>query len=89
MSESLVVVGVLARVEAGCRAAVQAACGALPGVTVFAVADEDRLGLLLEATDLEAAHVLLNERVAAVPGVLGTWPVAVEMDTDTAPKNEG
>lgn len=80
MSETMVVVGVLARVASERRAAFAGACAELPGVTVFAVAGADRLGLLVEAPDLETAHALLRTRIDSMPGLLGTWPVAVEMD---------
>lgn len=55
----------------------------MAGVSTFAIAAPDQIGLLIEASDLDAAHACLRQRIDIVPGVLGTWPVAVEMDTES------
>ncbi|MFO1077629.1 MAG: chaperone NapD [Planctomycetota bacterium] len=89
MSDSCVVVGVLARVADEARAAVAARCEALPGVSTFAVDAPGQIGLLIEARDLEEAHDCLRERIDVVPGVLGTWPVTVEWDTGCTSGSEG
>ncbi|MCA8977707.1 MAG: hypothetical protein KDC98_23485 [Planctomycetes bacterium] len=85
MGESLVMVGVLARVAIDQRGAVQERLASLPGVDTFEVEGRDRMGLVLEAPDLDAAHTFLTEHVDTIDGVLGTWPVSVEIDTGSEP----
>lgn len=81
-----VVMGAFVRVD---DARTTAACDglrALPGVTVFALDAAGKVGLLVEAGSLEEAHLQLTRDVAATDGVLGVWPVSVELD-DPSPES--
>ncbi len=81
-----VVVGVLARIDTTRTREVSTALEAIHGVSVFEVppppaggeVEGGRIGLLIEAEDLDAAHAVLRGQVDRTSGVLGTWPVAVE-----------
>ena len=42
-----------------------------------------RLGLVIEADGLDAAHSCLCDQVNRTEGVLGTWPIAVELADGT------
>ncbi len=77
----MVVVGVLARIDTDDRAATLAALARESGVTPFEldVPEAERIGLLLEAPSLASVHSLLTTTVDGVDGVLGTWPVHVDV----------
>ena len=55
---------------------------ALAGVTPFAVEDDLRMGILVEARDADSAHAILEQNIRTIPGVLGTWPVYMGEDHD-------
>lgn len=86
MPTAPVVVGVLARIDVHRSREVSLALEAVRGVSVFEVPappaggeiEGGRIGVLIEAEDLDAAHAVLRGQVDRTPGVLGTWPVAVE-----------
>lgn len=80
MSESVVFVGVLARVADRERAAVKQHIDALPSVETFEVEAEGKMGMVIEAVNIDTAHAILREQIDTVDGVLGTWPVSLEMD---------
>jgi len=74
------VVGSYARVEVGEYDLVHARLAALPGVTTFDLGSRDRVGLLVEAKDLDDAHDTVSRVIPAVEGVLGVFPVSIHMD---------
>ncbi len=80
MSDPIVIVGVRARVSDPDRAVVKEHLVALPRVETFEVAAAPRMGFVIEAPDLDAAHTCLRGEIDTIPGVLGTWPVSVELD---------
>jgi hypothetical protein len=79
----MVLIGVLARITSDQRSVVWADLEARPGVQPFEVDDPDRLGLLLEASSLAAAHDRLTDEINKVEGVLGTWPVYTDLSAET------
>ena len=80
MDSDLVIVGVLARIETGESTAVRRRLNALEGVETFDLPETERLGVLIEADSLDAAHARLDADVRTTAGVLGTWPVSIEVD---------
>lgn len=90
MASDLVVVGVLARIEAGDVEGVKARLAAIPGVETFDLPEPEpgKLGVLIEASGVDDAHACLREHVDTTPGVLGTWPVALELDDEDGSESE-
>jgi len=75
-----VVLGAYARIDPGSATGLRDRLGDLAGMTVFDLDDPGKLGLVLEADNAEDAHQLLTQTVAHLPGVLGVWPVSLELD---------
>ena len=71
----MAIVGAFARVDVSGRGETNAALGAIDGVTTFELDEIEKVGLLIEAADLDAAHGLITGAVKRTPGVLGAWPV--------------
>lgn len=82
MQDDYVVVGVLARIDTTDPDGVRQRLNALDGVETFDLAEPEKLGIVVEATGIDDAHDRLRHEVDATVGVLGTWPVAMEMDSD-------
>jgi nitrate reductase NapAB chaperone NapD len=83
-----VVLGAYARIDPGSRESVRDRLHDLKGVTLFDLDDPGKVGLVIEADDLEKAHQLLTHTVGRTPDVLGVWPVSLELDNaspDQAP----
>ena len=78
--EGYVVVGALARVDQDCRQEVCSRIEALEGFSTFVVEDPLKVGVLIEASSLDEAHMRFTDQLTAVDGVLGAWPVSVESD---------
>ncbi len=83
MPQTLVIVGALARIEVAEADQVRERLSGLRGVDTFDLAEPEKLGVLIEAEGLEAAHDVLQKQVRTAPGVLAVWPVSVEMDSNT------
>lgn len=79
-----VVMGAFARVEESEAATVRGRLQALADVTLFDLKHPGKVGLLVEADSLEEAHHRLTREVAPTEGVLGVWPVSVELDDPSA-----
>jgi len=80
--------GILARVNVPDREAVLGAIDRLDGVSSFSVEEEERVGILIEATTTERAHAVLTEQVDLLPGILATWPVFSHFDSEEAASSE-
>ena len=78
--DGYVVVGALARVDQDCRHEVCSRIETLEGFSTFAVEDPLKVGVLIEASSLDEAHMRFTDQLTAVEGVLGAWPVSVESD---------
>lgn len=79
----MAVVGAFARVEVSGREATNAALGEIDGVTPFELDEIEKVGLLIEAADLDAAHGLITGAVKRTSGVLGVWPVYANTEDET------
>lgn len=74
------IVGVLARIEIADRERIWKEVDADPALTPFPIEDEEeRIGVLIEAEDLEEANQILKKKVNAIAGILGTWPVYTDL----------
>ncbi len=71
----MALIGVLARVDVARRSHVSEEIGHIRGVSLFSVAEEERIGILVERDSLSEVHAALKDEVEAVPGILGAWPV--------------
>jgi len=70
-------VGAWARIDLTRAAAVARDLAGFPGVETFDLEVPGKLGLLIEADDLESAHHMLTVNLTGCEGVLGIWPVYV------------
>jgi nitrate reductase NapAB chaperone NapD len=73
MSETLV--GILARVDFDSNPNLCQDLSQIVGVRTFEVGDSGKLGLLLEAESVAAAHHILRNEIEKVGGILAAWPV--------------
>jgi len=71
----MVTVGAYVRVPAGDEATVREALDRLDGVSTFALEGPGKVGVLLEAPNLDEAHTILVGPVRSTDGVLAAWPV--------------
>ena len=71
----MALIGILARIDRTQRERVSAHLEALPGVSLFPVGEEGRIGILVERESLAASHAALKDEIELVPGVLAAWPV--------------
>jgi nitrate reductase NapAB chaperone NapD len=68
-------IGILARVDAAHRTQACEELARLPGVSLFSVHEEERIGILVERESLAESHAALKDEVETIPGILGAWPV--------------
>ncbi len=77
----MIVVGAYVRVDPADAEATRERLDALAGVETFGLDDPYRVGILIEAERLDAAHELIEQVIPAVEGVLGVWPIFVGDET--------
>ncbi len=82
MDNELVIVGVLARIDVSDAAGVRDRLNGMDGVETFDLPEPEKLGILIEAPGIDAAHQRLCRDVDPTEGVLGTWPVSLEFDQE-------
>lgn len=80
MESDLVIVGAIARIATDDPPAVKRLLNALEGVETFDLPEPEKLGILIETDGIDAAHARLCNEVNTTDGVLGTWPVSLEID---------
>ena len=85
----MVVVGAFARVEVDDVDATRCRLAALDGVTTFDLDRPEKVGVLIEADDLDDAHARLTTQVQRVEGVMGVWPVYVSNEDDPNLQQDG
>jgi hypothetical protein len=71
----MALIGILARIERTQRARIVAHLGGLPGVSLFPVGEEGRIGILVERDTLTESHAALKNEIETVSGLLAAWPV--------------
>jgi nitrate reductase NapAB chaperone NapD len=84
---AMAVVGAFARVDLSNAEAVRARLVAIPGVTPFDLGEVGKVGLVIEADNLEAANEMLRVEVKEIDGVLGVWPVYAHMESEISDAN--
>jgi len=82
--DSLVTIGAYARVDEEEAVAVRRRLNALAGVETFELDEPGKVGLLIEALDLERANSMIKGDIRETAGVLGVWPVYADFDDQTA-----
>jgi nitrate reductase NapAB chaperone NapD len=55
---------------------------AVSGVTLFDLGEVGKIGLVIEAGDLDEAHRKLRVEIREIEGVLGVWPVYAHMEPE-------
>jgi len=85
----MTIVGAFARIETTITNDVRLRLDEIAGVETFDLAASDKVGLLVEADDLDAAHELLTRRIVAVEGVLGVFPIYVNDEEIAEPGPTG
>jgi nitrate reductase NapAB chaperone NapD len=78
----MAVVGAFARIDLSDPQAVRDRLSDVRGVTLFDLDDSGKVGLVIEARDLDAAHATLRREIENTDGVLGAWPVYAHAEPD-------
>lgn len=81
----MALVGVLVSVHPHDAEDVTTRLEAISGVSTFSVDVEGRVGVMIDAETIDAAHALLTRKVSPTTGVLTAWPVHVELEPDPQP----
>jgi nitrate reductase NapAB chaperone NapD len=74
-NQPVATVGAFARVDMNCIALVHENLSALEGITLFDLEDPAKVGLIIEASNLDLAYDTIQHQIRQVEGVLGVWPV--------------
>lgn len=75
-----VCLGAFARIDEANEAAIRRRVDALINVESFDLDEPGKIGLFIEAPDLDAAHDMLTGTIGRMEGVLAVWPVYVNLD---------
>ncbi len=78
----MAIAGAFVRVEVGETEQVERRLNALESVSTFDLPEEGKVGLLIEAENLDAVHKIITKQVPATRGVLGAWPVYVNTEDE-------
>lgn len=78
----MAIVGAFARIDSDLASSCESALQELGGVSTFDVEDPDKLGVLVEAESLNDAHSTITTTIRNTPGVLGVWPVYVNIEDE-------
>ena len=78
----MAVVGAFARIDRDDKEATRSRLDGVTGVSTFLLEDPARIGLVIEADDLDQAHEMLRNEVEKIDGVLGVWPVYAHAEPD-------
>lgn len=78
----MAVVGAFARIDLVTPQRVHERLAAVPGVTLFDLGEAAKIGLVIEASDLDDAHRKLRVEIEKIEGVLGVWPVYAHMENE-------
>jgi len=79
-TQTMAAVGAFARIEPTAAGEVAGRLDRIPGVETFLLDEPGKLGLVIEADDLDRAHAILTTDVRRTPGVLGVWAIYAEVD---------
>lgn len=68
-------VGAFARVDVKTATEVRDRLARIVGVSLFDLDEPAKVGLVIEAHSLDAAHDKVTQEIRQMEGVLGVWPV--------------
>ena len=71
------IIGAFARVEPGTFSGIKECLEGMEGISTFDLDKEDKVGILIEAANLDQAHQRLTGEIRAVKGILAVWPVYI------------
>jgi hypothetical protein len=71
------IIGAFARVEPDRAESARVQLEALEAVETFDLGTPEKVGILIDAADLDAAHTLVTSTIPDVEGIMGVWPVYV------------
>ena len=74
-NQPVATVGAYARVDMSCIPQVRAKLATLEGITLFDLDDPAKVGLIIEAANLDMAHDMIQHQIRQAEGILGVWPV--------------
>lgn len=89
MTTMIATVGAFARIDAAAAAAVRERLGRLDGVETFELDEPGKLGLIIEAPDLDEAHRRITREIQPAEGVLAVWPVFADFDEISPDQEHG
>lgn len=78
----MVVIGAFVRVDPSDIEGTRDRLRGLEGVETFDLDDAEKIGLLIEADDVDRGHAILTRQVRDTEGVWGAWPVYVHDEGD-------
>jgi len=78
----MAIVGAFVHIELNAHDAVEHDLAALDGVSPFSLDEPGKVGLLIEAESMDAAHHMVRRTIRDVKGVLGVFPVFADTETD-------
>ncbi len=73
-------VGAYARVDVETATEVRDRLAKLNGVTLFDLDEPAKVGLIVEADNLDIAYRKVTHEISQVKGVLGVWPVYADFE---------
>ncbi len=76
------IIGAFARVELDTAQEARHRLAELAGVELFDLDEPGKVGLIIEAEDLDEGHAKLTGEIRRTEGVMGVWPVYVNFDVD-------
>ncbi len=76
------VIGAFVRIDPSDIEGTREKLTALQGVETFDLDEPGKVGLVIEADDLDQGHAILTRDVKGIDGVLGVWPVYVHDEGD-------
>ena len=80
MTTMIATIGAFARVDTAAAAEIRERLGRLEGVETFELDEPGKLGLIIEAPDLDEAHRRITKEIQPAEGVLAVWPVFADFD---------
>jgi nitrate reductase NapAB chaperone NapD len=80
------IVGAWARVNPERAEEVRRSMESFSQVSAFDLDEPGKVGLLIEAGDLDQAHGLLTKKIRCLDGVWGVWPVYAHHEIDQEEK---
>lgn len=78
----MAIIGAFARIEPGFKQSACRALDAIPSVSTFELESTERVGVLIEAADIDAAHHTLAFIVPETPGIVGATAVFVSTEDE-------